>query len=207
MDTQLQHLHAPSHACAEPSHTCHLSVEMKPLWLSNIVLCTLLYTFVRLATVCLVLTNLTDLRTLDARGRVLLLGAGPGDGRRALGRALWRPVAVVVAGQRPESRAHGSGRGSREAEPDARSRVQAVWKRLLKRADRRCCRRRLSVVEVRCAGCHRHRPRCCPRVRPAAVGRTAVQALESGVVAGFGQQLETHGRLPLPLGPERRSEL
>jgi hypothetical protein len=52
---------------------------------------------------------------LDTGGRVLLLRAGPGDGRRALGRALWRPVAVVVAGERPEPRAHWGSRGSRQA--------------------------------------------------------------------------------------------
>lgn len=81
-------------------------------------------------------------------------------------------------------------------------RVQAVGQRLLQGGSGG----RLPVVHVggrrwrgaggRLAG-----------IRPGAdVRRTAVQALEGGIVAGLGEQLEADGRLAFPFGSERVRE-
>lgn len=115
-------------------------------------------------------------------------------GRRPIGR-----VVRIVAGQVGQRAAGGQraqmGAGSGHAAHSQSGRVQPVRQRLLQGGGRcRCCR--LSVVQVGSGG-RSLRGGVLGRV-PAPVGRPAVQSLERCVVASFGEQLQTNGRLSFP---------
>lgn len=134
----------------------------------------------------------------DGRGRCQRAQAG----RRGVG---WRQERrqVRVGGQ---GRRRGDG-AARRAGARLAARVQAVGQRLLEGGRRR----RLTVVQVHRGGGRRGRRGRVGRarrgsgtdgtVRPRVpVARGAVHPLQARVVARLGQQLESDGRLTLPLG-------